>query len=267
MVVRPFLFFLAVSLLRVSPLSAKEGKLFFANGRWLKGDIQIQQGPSGKELVVLALKSGSITLEKSQVKNIVYSVKSSASRRVSTNSPVHGENLLPKTKRVLYSHRVNSQRLDYPYHSSAFESYIQEASAKNQLDPELIKAVIKQESNFNYKNVSRKGAVGLMQLMPETAKKLGVRDIFDPRENIHAGTRYLRSMLEQFNWDIQYALAAYNAGPGAVKKYRAIPPYQETEDYVLKVMSYYQAYLRGNQLFTFLDKKGRLVITDLPYLP
>jgi soluble lytic murein transglycosylase-like protein len=93
-----------------------------------------------------------------------------------------------------------------------------------------------------------------------------VEDAFDPWENIHGGTRYLRMMIEDFNGDLTKALAAYNAGPAAVKKYGRIPPYRETRGYVKNVLRYYQMY-RGGRLFAFEDKNGGLVITDQPYLP
>lgn len=270
MVHKPFLISFAVSLLWVFPTQAREGKVFFNNGRWLKGDIQIQKESSGKEIVAIALKSGTLAVDRAQVKNIVYPVRSKFPEATAdAQAPQTSNEVSPllKTGNVLSSNNLNAKPVPTFSPVSPFEHYIQEASAKNQLDPKLVKAVIQQESNFKTNHVSRKGAKGLMQLMPETAKILGVQDLFDPRENIHAGTRYLRTMLEHFHWDIEYALAAYNAGPGAVKKYGAIPPYQETQDYVRKVLTTYRSYLNGTQLVAFMDKKGKLVITDLPYLP
>ena len=107
------------------------------------------------------------------------------------------------------------------------------------MDPALIFAVIRQESAFDPYAVSRKGAVGLMQLMPETAKLLGVKDILDPAENVQGGVKYLRRLLERYEGDVRLALAAYNAGEHAVDRYGEIPPYRETRDYVKRISTWY----------------------------
>ncbi len=108
------------------------------------------------------------------------------------------------------------------------------------LDPDLVRAVIRVESCFDRRAVSRVGAQGLMQLMPQTARELGVSDPFNGRDNLAAGMSYLRRMLNQFNEDVRLALAAYNAGPNAVRRYNGIPPYAETRGYVKRIMALYR---------------------------
>lgn len=117
---------------------------------------------------------------------------------------------------------------------------IREAAKTHGVDPRLITAVARRESGLNGRAVSKKGAEGLMQLMPQTARFLGVADSFDPRQNVLAGTRYLRMLLDTFRGDLDLALAAYNAGPGAVERHRGIPPYRETRSYVAAVRATYE---------------------------
>ena len=122
--------------------------------------------------------------------------------------------------------------------ASEYEPLVREHAAKQSLRPELVRAVIQVESGYNPRATSPKGAMGLMQLMPATARELGVRNAYDPAENIRGGTRYLRLLLDKYRGDEMLALAAYNAGSGAVDKYgRKVPPYRETQDYVTRVGS------------------------------
>ncbi len=119
---------------------------------------------------------------------------------------------------------------------------IHEAASLYQIPEELVRAVIKVESDYDPRAISRMGAQGLMQLMPETAQRMQVRDIMDPRENILGGVRYLRVLANMFNGDLELTIAGYNAGEHAVVRHGGIPPYDETEDYVVKVLTYYRRY-------------------------
>lgn len=121
---------------------------------------------------------------------------------------------------------------------SSYDGIINSAAAKWGVDPALIKGVIKAESGFNANAVSRSGAQGLMQLMPGTARSLGVNAPFDPEQNINGGVRYLRGLLDRFGGDETKAVAAYNAGPGRVMQYDGVPPFTETQNYVSKVLEY-----------------------------
>ncbi len=123
--------------------------------------------------------------------------------------------------------------------TGSFESLIQSASQKYDVDADLVKAVIQNESNYEADAVSSAGALGLMQLMPATAESLGVEDPLDPAQNIEGGVKLLRELLNQFGGNLTNTLAAYNAGAGAVMQYGGIPPYQETQTYVKRVLSTY----------------------------
>lgn len=118
------------------------------------------------------------------------------------------------------------------------EDIFKEAATTYGISIDLLKAVAKAESNFNPNAISKAGAMGVMQLMPGTAKSLGVSDPYNPRDNIMGGAKYLANLLKQYNGDISLALAAYNAGPGNVKKHGGIPPFKETQNYIKKVLAY-----------------------------
>jgi len=135
--------------------------------------------------------------------------------------------------------RVNSPSIK---DSKYYDSLISEFSKKYQVDFALIKAIIRAESGFNPRAVSRKGAKGLMQLMPGTALRMNVSNVFSPKDNIEGGVRYFKYLLSLFDNDLRLSLAAYNAGENLVAELGTIPPYRETVDYVRKVMNYYQLY-------------------------
>ena len=179
-----------------------------------------------------------------------------------------------------------------PPPSAHLEHLTQRFARENNLSPTLVQAVMQVESGYNPRALSSKGAMGLMQLMPATARELGVRDPWDPAQNVAGGARYLRQQLDRFG-DITLALAAYNAGPTAVTRYKGIPPYKETQRYVQKVLSLYrdrppslvQDYARqkakereieraaeqakeakasGSNVYVTRDAAGRIVFTTKP---
>lgn len=125
--------------------------------------------------------------------------------------------------------------------ASAYDGVIKRAAQRHELDPALLSAVVQRESNFDARAVSKAGAQGLMQLMPDTAKELGVRDAFDPEQNIEGGATYLRGLIDRYHGRLDLALAAYNAGSGAVDQYGGVPPYAETKAYVQGILGSYRA--------------------------
>jgi soluble lytic murein transglycosylase-like protein len=151
-------------------------------------------------------------------------------------------NRLALNSRALNNRALNNQALndralnDRALNNQALEQMISSASGHARIDPDFIHSVIHAESDFNPRAVSPKGAQGLMQLMPETATDLGVKDAFDPQSNVEAGTRYLRELLERYHFDVRKALAAYNAGPLRVDRYNGVPPYYETQAYIARII-------------------------------
>ncbi len=179
-----------------------------------------------------------ISLLPTQASGDIFSYVDENGVRRFTNAPVS-----KRYQHFLASGRDGSLKISLPYKSTSFyDGFIKRAARQYQIDPMLIKAVIKTESDFNPRAISSKGARGLMQLMPATASEVNVADPFNPRQNINGGTRYLRKMLDLFNGSIPLSLAAYNAGPTRVTEHGAIPNIPETKKYVRKVMKLYQAY-------------------------
>jgi soluble lytic murein transglycosylase-like protein len=145
---------------------------------------------------------------------------------------------------------LNSSSLHTALPERELAPVIARHSRQHQLHPALIRAVIKAESNFDPHAISRAGAVGLMQLMPQTAVRLDVRDLYDPDDNVAGGTKYLRQLLDRFHGNLPLALAAYNAGENVVDRYQTLPPIDETRQYVRKVLRYYRTFLTRDGFIT-----------------
>lgn len=180
-----------------------------------------------------------------------------------TNAPTD-----PRYQRIPGMSGTAKGWLRIPGAPSRYAEEIREISDRHGLDPLLVEAVIRVESGFNPTAVSRKGAQGLMQLMPRTASSLGVRNAFDPRQNIEGGVRHLRYLIDRYPGSPTLALAAYNAGENAVNHYRGIPPYQETQEYVRKVLQ-----LHGSEggtngpprlIYRYRDADGTVTFTNIP---
>jgi soluble lytic murein transglycosylase-like protein len=186
----------------------------------------------GRSLALVGLLLGSVVIQAAPALADIY-------RYQDENGVWHYTNIKNDARYRLYIKSPEERAIEY---IEKYTEIIDQASDMFDVEPSLIKAVIKAESGFNHKAVSHKGAQGLMQLMPATADLLRVNDPFDPMENIFGGTRYLRKMLDRFG-HMELAVAAYNAGPEAVKSHNGIPPYQETRTFVQRVIKYYNGYL------------------------
>ena len=165
-------------------------------------------------------------------------------RYVDEDGVIHFSNVPTHYRFRLY---ISETKLDYRAYFDRYDRIITRAARKHGVDNTLVKAVIRAESDFDRNAVSNKGAQGLMQLMPETAKDLAVKDSFDPHENINAGVRYLKRQLNNFENNVPLALAAYNAGENAVRRYGRIPPYKETRTFVDRVLRYWDEFSLNKQ--------------------
>jgi soluble lytic murein transglycosylase-like protein len=168
-----------------------------------------------------------------------YPVSADVYRYVDKDGVWHFTNIKNDSRYKLYIRTPKETPAEY---IEKYGDVIRQASRRFGIEPSLIKAVIKAESDFNHRAISHKGAQGLMQLMPKTADQMDVDNPFNPEENIFGGTQYLSALLKRFKNNKRLALAAYNAGPEKVESYNGIPPYKETRMFVKKVLDYYQLY-------------------------
>lgn len=161
------------------------------------------------------------------------------------------------------SDKIRSKKRIQPH---ILHKAINNVSKRHRIDPNLVKAVIKVESDFDPTAISSAGAIGLMQLMPKTAEQLNVFDPFDPEQNIEAGVRYLSYLLSSFNGDLKMSLAAYNAGENLVRRHKSIPPIEETRHYIKKVLSYYRDFgaTRRYGIYKVVLKDGSIIYTNRP---
>lgn len=183
-----------------------------------------------------------------------------------------GRRVILNESSVQRSRRLSTKLAALP--DTGLGPMIERHSGDQNLDPKLVRALIQAESGYNVKAVSNKGAIGLMQLMPDTASELKIRNPYDPDQNIRGGTLYLRQMIDHFAGKVELAIAAYNAGPGAVEKHGGIPPFAETRDYVRRVLALWRGadfalptasaiLLQGNHRKPYLVRgaNNRLVLT------
>ena len=149
-----------------------------------------------------------------------------------------------------------------------YDPIILKIAQKHSVPAALIHAIIRAESNYDAFAISAKGAMGLMQLMPDTARAYGVGNFYDPAENIEGGTKYLKDLIRLFHGETKYVLAAYNAGQEAVKRYHGIPPYEETRNYIKRIQASYKNSViqTRTRIYRFYDESGRLVLTNDPNL-
>jgi soluble lytic murein transglycosylase-like protein len=182
----------------------------------------------------LAIAGLFVALSATQAWAQIYVIELPDGSRRFSNEPVVGAKIFVETRYT--GSPVLSTRLG----SAPFQREIADAAGQKGVDARLVEAVIAVESAFDPNAVSKKGAQGLMQLMPDTADRFGVANVWDPRQNIGGGTAYLRKLIDMFNGDLRHVLAAYNAGEGAVTRHGGVPPYPETIQYIDRVLDYYR---------------------------
>ena len=224
--------FLFAAVLVLSPAVADAAIAVFTDGRNMKVDSYSVDD----DLIHLSLDGGaSLSLPVNRVERIVDDEVATAEVVAVVAEVAADHGVFPKR-----SWRYDPART--PLFKSSYDATIIEAAKRFDVDAALVSAVIKAESDYNPRVISHKGARGLMQLMPATAKRFGVTNSFDPVANIYGGTRYLRWLLETFDGNADLAVAAYNAGEGNVWKYKGVPPFRETVNYIRKIAKHLRAY-------------------------
>ncbi|MBI4689948.1 MAG: lytic transglycosylase domain-containing protein [Nitrospirae bacterium] len=192
-----------------------------------------------------------------------------------TDAPLGEKIIKEKINKKETSPAAKTETVNSKKNKDSYHPIVHKKAKEHDIDPSLVTAVIKAESNGNPYAVSRKGAMGLMQLMPMTASELQVRNPFDPEDNIDGGTRYLRYLIERFNGNLTLALAAYNAGPKVVEKYGSVPPISETRQYVKRVLSLYNGKTdipvsasykqkKSEPIYKIIMEDGTILFTNFP---
>jgi soluble lytic murein transglycosylase-like protein len=225
-----FLFQLVLGLaVLAAPLANASDLAILRNGNSIRHERRQVVGPVTR-LYLSDSASGYIEIPTDQIERFETDATPAISKAAAPERPNPAPKLFPSGT----SQTANQQQPLVDRRS--LDEMVSGAGQRHQIDPDFINSVIRAESGFNNRAVSKKGAQGLMQLMPQTASHLGVPNSFDPNSNVEGGTKYLRELLEKYNYDVPKALAAYNAGPGRVDRYRGVPPYFETQTYVAKII-------------------------------
>lgn len=224
--------------------------------------------PAAVILATLGFAAGTTRAQISLVENfdgrhMFVNTEPVAKEKITTTAPRPKNIYLPAEQSFL-GRKHEAMSLD----RDGAEALVKEAAERHRMNPDLIRAVIQTESGWNAGAVSRKGAVGLMQLIPTTAQRFGVKDMFSPKQNVDAGVRYLKSLLERYGGNLELALAAYNAGEGAVDRARGVPSFRETRNYVQRVQSLFGsgrfdgAYISARSIRKETDPNGRTIFTN-----
>lgn len=203
----------------------------------------------------------------------VYTYRDKSGRLVLTDAPKNFRRSPKKKRRVSTQHTTAPQGLPLAAKDEEINQLISKYAGKFNIEKKLLHAVVSAESDYDKNAVSNKGAMGLMQLMPETGKEYGVHNFFDAEENISAGAKHLKALLDRYFGDYEMALAAYNAGPTVVDKYNGIPPYPETQAYVSKIMKMvrgtnYQSSTSASSahrstIYRYVDENGHICLTNI----